>query len=162
LLALEHATIFTQNYYSFSVVHLGSNTYDLAAETLEARVVWWDSISKLKLDRAENLRAKNTEPFGLRILANAAFGSESVTQIPVLPQLFGPLRRVIEEFESQYGNMYSAPINKVKANCATSYTSQDQNMIAVGTDIGVYITKLGSTEIWLKVCASGDSRYNIS
>lgn len=139
---------------SFTVVHLGKETYTLSAKTQESRQEWWDSITTLKFNRAESLRTQNAEPFGLRVLANAAFGSnkeaKGVGSIPMSP-LFGPLNHAIQNFESRYGNLHSAPINKVKVNCASSYTSRSESMLAVGTDSGVYITKLGSTEIWLKV-----------
>ncbi len=52
--------------------------------------------------------------------------------------------------EREYGHARSGPICRAQVNCATTFTVYGRQMIAVGTDYGVYTSPYGSPREWTR------------
>jgi hypothetical protein len=140
--------------YPFQVKHLGSETYVLYAANAQSREEWCDNIIKAQNLNARTLFKQNSEPFKLRVLADTAFGLETgLSSSPSIPVKGTPLDRAVREVEAQYANFpKSGPVCRAKVNCATSFTRADgRQMLAIGTDFGVYLALAGDARNWSKV-----------
>lgn len=147
--------------YPFRIKHLGKETYTLFAPTAQNRAEWCDKLIIAKTKHATALFSQNAEPFRLRVMADAAFAYESAMPSQKSITIKGtPLDRSIEEVEkifSQTGR--PTPICRARVNCATAFTPlYGKNMIAVGTDIGVYISEYDNPRGWNKVRYSSSLR----
>jgi hypothetical protein len=141
--------------YPFRVKHLGkTETYTLYAPSAQNRQDWCEHIIGAKTRHAESLYAQNAEPFKLRVLADTAFGYESLTIPGRRIQIKGtPLDRAVQESEKQFqGQGRPAPICRAQVNCATVFNQPfGRLMCAVGTDYGVYISEYQNSRGWFKV-----------
>lgn len=142
-------------YYPFKVKHLGrTEVYTLFALSQEKRQEWCEAIISAKTQHAEALHAQNAEPFRLRVLADTAFGTETISYGPRRVVIRGtPLDRAIKEVEKRYaGQGRPAPICRSAVNCATVFNQPaGRVMCAVGTDTGVYISEYQNPRGWVRV-----------
>lgn len=143
--------------YPFKIKHLGrpfkteESTYTLFAPTAQVRQEWCEKIIKAKEQHAASLHAQNAEPFRIRVLADCAFATETISHMPKPPVIRGtPLNRAIQEVEERYASLPRPnPICRSTVNCATSFTNHFQKqMIAVGTDNGVFVTESDNPRGW--------------
>jgi hypothetical protein len=140
--------------YPFRVKHLGKETYTLFAPTAQSRAEWCDNIIIAKTRHAQALFAQNAEPFRLRVMADAAFAYESAMSSQKNIIIKGtPLDRSIDEVEKLFANNgRPVPICRARVNCATAFNQPfGKKMVAVGTDIGVYISEYDNPRGWSKV-----------
>lgn len=140
--------------YPFRVKHLGKETYTLFAPTAQNRAEWCDKLIIAKTNHAAALFAQNAEPFRLRVMADAAFAYESAMPSQKSITIKGtPLDRSIEEVEKLFSNAgRPVPICRARVNCATAFNQPyGKHMVAVGTDIGVYISEYDNPRGWTKV-----------
>lgn len=142
--------------YPFRVKHLGkTEVYTLYAPTAQNRQEWCDKILEAKTRHAASLFAQNAEPFRLRVMADSAFAYDAVTasaQKPLVNVKGTPLDRAIRDMEGVYGaGPKLAPICKAQVNCATAFTSNGKQMIAIGTDYGVYTSEASNPRGWRRV-----------
>jgi hypothetical protein len=141
--------------YPFKVKHLGKETYTLYAQTAANRAEWCDKLIIAKTRHAAALFAQNAEPFRLRVMADAAFAYDSVMPTQKGITIKGtPLDRSIEEVEKLFANSgRPVPICRARVNCATAFNQPyGKHIVAVGTDIGVYISDYDNPRGWTKVC----------
>ncbi|KAF2279587.1 uncharacterized protein EI97DRAFT_492149 [Westerdykella ornata] len=139
--------------YPFRIKHLGKETYTLFAPTAQNRAEWCDKIIIAKTRHAAALFAQNAEPFRLRVMADAAFAYESAMPAQKSITIKGtPLDRSIEEVEKLFANSgRPVPICRARVNCATAFQQPyGKAMVAVGTDIGVYISEYNNPRGWTK------------
>lgn len=141
--------------YPFRVKHLGKDVYTLFAATEQSRRDWCTKIIEAKTKHAAALHAQNAEPFRLRVMADSAFvydafgGSGRGVTIKNTP-----LDRAIKEVELRFKDTgRPGPICRARVNCATSFTTPHPStqMIAVGTDYGVFVSELDNPRGWTKV-----------
>jgi hypothetical protein len=137
------------------VKHLGHDVYTLFATTLQMRQDWCDKIIEAKTRHAKALHAQNAEPFRLRVMADSAFGYDSIAAIGKYVtgvHIRGtPLDRAIRELENTYGpGRGPPPISRANVHCATGFTAFGKNMVAVGTDAGVCVSDAADPRGWLK------------
>lgn len=140
--------------YPFKVKHLGKETYTLYASSAQNRADWCDKLIIAKTRHAAALFAQNAEPFRLRVMADAAFAYDSVMPTTKGITIKGtPLDRSIDEVEKLFANSgRPVPICRARVNCATAFNQPyGKQIIAVGTDIGVYISEYGNPRGWTKV-----------
>lgn len=140
--------------YPFRVKHLGKETYNLFAPTAQNRAEWCDKLIIAKTRHAAALFAQNAEPFRLRVMADTAFAYESQQPSQKSITIKGtPLDRSIDEVEKLFANTgRPGPICRSKVNCATAFNQPyGKHMVAVGTDIGVYISEYDNPRGWTKV-----------
>jgi hypothetical protein len=140
--------------FPFRVKHLGKETYTLFAPTAQNRAEWCDKIIIAKTRHAAALFAQNAEPFRLRVMADSAFAYESAIPSQRGITIKGtPLDRSIEEVEKLFANAgRPSPVCRAKVNCATAFQQPyGKSMVAVGTDIGVYISEYDNPRGWHKV-----------
>lgn len=140
--------------YPFRIKHLGKETYTLFAPTAQNRAEWCDKLIIAKTKHAAALFAQNAEPFRLRVMADAAFAYESAMPAQKSITIKGtPLDRSIEEVERLFANSgRPVPICRARVNCATAFHQPyGKQMVAVGTDIGVYISEYDNPRGWTKV-----------
>jgi hypothetical protein len=140
--------------YPFRIKHLGKETYTLFAPTAQNRAEWCDKLIIAKTKHAAALFAQNAEPFRLRVMADAAFAYESAMPSQKSITIKGtPLDRSIEEVEKLFSNAgRPVPICRARVNCATAFHQPyGKPMVAVGTDIGVYISEYDNPRGWSKV-----------
>lgn len=140
--------------YPFKVKHLGKETYTLYAQTAQNRSDWCDRILQAKTKHAAALFAQNAEPFRLRVMADAAFAYDSVMPTQKGITIKGtPLDRSIDEVEKLFANSgRPVPICRARVNCATAFNQPyGKHIVAVGTDIGVYISDYDNPRGWTKV-----------
>jgi hypothetical protein len=142
--------------YPFKIKHLGKETYTLYATSANNRAEWCDKLIIAKTQHAAALFAQNAEPFRLRVMADAAFAYDSAMPSQKAITIKGtPLDRSVEEVEKlflQQGR--PVPICRARVNCATSFNQPyGKHMLAVGTDIGVYVSEYGNPRGWSKVCS---------
>jgi hypothetical protein len=145
--------------YPFKVKHLGqSDSYTLYASTLQNRKDWCRSIKDAKTKHAASLFRQNAEPFRLRVIADTAFGYDTLQGGQKRPSVQGtPLDRAIREVESTFESAgpRPGPVCRASVNCATAFNqSYGNNMIAIGTDYGVYTSEALNPRGWTKVCRS--------
>lgn len=141
--------------YPFKVKHLGKETYTLYATSANNRAEWCDKLIIAKTKHAAALFAQNAEPFRLRVMADAAFAYDSAMPSQKAITIKGtPLDRAVEEVEKlflQQGR--PVPICRARVNCATAFNQPyGKHMLAVGTDIGVYVSEFDNPRGWSKVC----------
>ena len=145
--------------YPFRVKHLGRDSYQLFAPTEQSRRDWCNKITEAKTKHAAALFAQHAEPFRLRVMADSAFvydafataGGKSVTIKGT------PVDRAIKEVEHRFRDTgRPGPICRARVNCATSFTTPypGKQVVAVGTDFGVYISDLDNPRGWTKVSKS--------
>jgi hypothetical protein len=141
--------------YPFKIKHLGKETYTLYATSANNRAEWCDKLIIAKTRHAAALFAQNAEPFRLRVMADAAFAYDSAMPSQKAITIKGtPLDRSVEEVEKlflQQGR--PVPICRARVNCATAFNQPyGKHMLAVGTDIGVYVSEFDNPRGWSKVC----------
>lgn len=140
--------------YPFRIKHLGKETYTLFAPTAQNRAEWCDKLIIAKTNHAAALFSQNAEPFRLRVMADAAFAYESAMPSQKSIAIKGtPLDRSIDEVEKLFSNSgRPVPICRARVNCATAFNQPyGKHMVAVGTDIGVYISEYDNPRGWTKV-----------
>ena len=142
--------------YPFKVKHLGRDTYTLFAQTEQARNEWVKKITEAKTKHAASLYNQNAEPFKLRVMADAAFAFDGVPTGGKAPVIKGtPVDRAIKEVESKFKDpVRPVPICRARVNCATSFSTphpDNRQMVAVGTEYGVYISDIDNPRGWTKV-----------
>ncbi|KAF9736490.1 hypothetical protein PMIN06_006585 [Paraphaeosphaeria minitans] len=139
--------------YPFRIKHLGKETYTLFAPTAQNRAEWCDKLIIAKTNHAAALFSQNAEPFRLRVMADAAFAYESAMPSQKSIAIKGtPLDRSIDEVEKLFSNSgRPVPICRARVNCATAFNQPyGKHMVAVGTDIGVYISEYDNPRGWTK------------
>jgi hypothetical protein len=139
--------------YPFKVKHLGKETYTLYAQTAQNRAEWCDKLIIAKTRHAAALFAQNAEPFRLRVMADAAFAYDTAMLSQRGITIKGtPLDRSIDEVEKLFANSgRPVPICRARVNCATAFNQPyGKHIIAVGTDIGVYISDYDNPRGWSK------------
>jgi hypothetical protein len=140
--------------YPFRIKHLGQDTYTLFASTDQAREDWCNKIIEAKTKHAAALFAQNAEPFKLRVIADSAFAYEGpVTGQKGITIKGTPLDRAIGEVEKMYANTgRPGPVCRARVNCATAFQQPfGKQMVAVGTDYGVYISEMDNPRGWQRV-----------
>lgn len=154
--------------YPFRIKHLGNasrfikaddNVYTLYAPTAQNRQDWVNKIIYAKQKHAASLHAQNAEPFKVKVIADTAFGYElghASGQRGV--RIRGtPLDRAIVEVEKRFEKeeMLKRPqvVCRATVNCATTFVvaSSGKEMVAVGTDSGVYVAEADNPRGWRKV-----------
>lgn len=143
--------------YPFKVKHLGRETYTLFAPTEQARRDWCTKITEAKTKHAAALYNQNAEPFHLRVMADSAFvfdafGNSGVGRAPVIKGT--PVDRAVKEVELRFKDTgRPGPICRARVNCATSFSTQygGKQMVAIGTDFGVYISEADNPRGWTRV-----------
>jgi len=157
--------------YPFRIKHLGKahkgeeNTYTLYAPTVQARDEWRDKIILAKERHAASLFRQNAEPFRLRVMADTAFAYDSITSAagPKQVNIKGtPLDRSIKEVEAQFKGSRPAAICRSQVNCATAFhvgMGYGKQMVAIGTDSGVYISDYENPRGWVKVYIYSDKQF---
>ncbi|KAH8726480.1 CNH domain-containing protein [Phaeosphaeriaceae sp. PMI808] len=139
--------------YPFKVKHLGKETYTLYATSANNRAEWCDKLIIAKTRHAAALFAQSAEPFRLRVMADAAFAYDSAMPSQKAITIKGtPLDRAVEDVEKlflQQGR--PVPICRARVNCATAFNQPyGKHMLAVGTDIGVYVSEFDNPRGWSK------------
>ena len=144
--------------YPFRVKHLGKDVYTLFAPTEQSRRDWCTKIIEAKTKHAAALHAQNAEPFRLRVMADSAFVFDAFGGSGKGVTIKGtPLDRAIKEVELRFKDTgRPGPICRARVNCATSFTTPypGKQMIAVGTDYGVFVSELDNPRGWTKVRTS--------
>ncbi|KAI9828286.1 MAG: hypothetical protein M1819_006624 [Sarea resinae] len=141
--------------YPFRVKHLGkAEVYTLYAPTAQNRRDWCDKIIEAKTRHAASLFAQNAEPFRLRVIADTAFGYDTMSGGSKSISIRGtPLDRAIREVESNFKTVgpRPGPVCRAAVNCATAFNQPPGNpMVAVGTDYGVFISEADNPRGWRK------------
>lgn len=146
--------------YPFRVKHLGkSEVYTLYAPSAASRAEWCESIVSAKTTHAAALFAQNAEPFKLRVLADTAFGYDSMSGLYRQTIIKGtPLDRAIEDVEQKYkGQPRPPPVCRAAVNCATTFNHPPGRlMCAIGTDYGVYFSEYDNPRGWSRVSCFPD------
>lgn len=141
--------------YPFRIKHLGkSEVYTLYAPTAANRQDWCDKIIEAKEHHAASLFAQNAEPFRLKIMADTSFAYDAASAVGKgggIPIKGTPLDRAIREMEREYGPVRPAPVCRAMVNCATTFKCSSKDMVAIGTDYGVYISELSNPRGWTRV-----------
>ena len=144
--------------YPFRVKHLGRDTYTLFAPTEQARREWCTKITEAKIKHAASLYNQNAEPFKLRVMADAAFIFDAYAGTGNrAPTTKGtPVDRAIKEVEQKFKEAGRPnPVCRARVNCATSFTTphpENKQMVAIGTDFGVFTSEMDNPRGWEKVC----------
>ncbi|KAK5136716.1 hypothetical protein LTR08_002369 [Meristemomyces frigidus] len=145
--------------YPFKIKHLGSTVYTLFAPNEQARREWVTKIVEAKTKHAAALYAQHAEPFRLRVMADSAFvydafGSSSGVGKGSVVIKGTPVDRAIKEVEHRFKDTgRPGPICRARVNCATSFTTTGavtRQMVAVGTDFGVYISEMENPRGWTR------------
>jgi hypothetical protein len=139
--------------YPFRVKHLGNTEYLLFASSPQIRQEWCEKIVEAKTKHAASLMAQNAEPFRLRIMADTAFAYSDTVFSPRSTVIKGtPLDRAIREIDVAFeGTQRPSPVCRTQVNCATAFNQPyGKQMIAVGTEYGVYMAEYGSPRAWYR------------
>ena len=139
--------------YPFRIKHLGkSEVYTLYAPSAANRQEWCEKIILAKERHAASLHLQNAEPFRLNVLADSAFAIENLGlgRSSVIAIKGTPLDRAVKEMEKQYSHARPGPICRAQVNCATTFSVYGKQMIAVGTDYGVYTSEVGHPREWTR------------
>ncbi|KAJ5652427.1 hypothetical protein N7507_009853 [Penicillium longicatenatum] len=139
--------------FPFKIKHLGkTGTYVLYAFSAQDRANWCQKIIEAKTKHAAALLSQNVEPFRLRVLADTAFEYPDQTSRSESITISGtPLHHAIEEFEKKYGGseLRPPPVCRTGVKCATAFQQPTgQQMCAVGTDYGVWVSDLSKPRDW--------------
>lgn len=156
--------------YPFRVKHLGkTEVYTLYAPSAQNRQEWCEKILEAKIRHAASLFAQNAQPFRLRVMADTAFAYDNATasaQKPLVNIKGTPLDRAIRDMEGVYGaGPRVGPICRALVNCATTFNSNGKQVIAIGTDYGVYTAETSNPRGWTRVscnCQTVNIDTNIS
>lgn len=145
--------------YPFKIKHLGRETYTLFAPTEGARREWCTKIIEAKTKHAAALHAQNAEPFRLRVIADSAFRCDTFANTGNKSVLIPgtPVHRAIREVEHRFKNTgRPEAICRARVNCATSFTTSypGKQMVAVGTDFGVFVSEADNPRGWTRVSSS--------
>ncbi|KAF3939728.1 hypothetical protein ABW19_dt0207895 [Dactylella cylindrospora] len=152
--------------YPFRIKHLGKaykgedNTYTLYAPSASARADWVEKIIRAKERHAASLFRQNAEPFRLRVMSDSAFGYEALSNSagPKQVNIRGtPLDRALKEAESLSPGPKPAVLTKAQVNCATTFHTgmgYGKQMVAIGTDAGVYVSDYDNPRGWSKAINS--------
>ncbi|CAK1364306.1 unnamed protein product [Cercospora beticola] len=140
--------------YPFRIKHLGRDVYTLFASTEQARSDWCHKIIEAKRKHAAALHAQNAEPFRLRVMADSAFVYDPFGGSGRGVTIQGtPLDRAIKEVDTRFKDTgRPGPICRARVNCATSFSTPypGKQMIAVGTDYGVFVSEVDNPRGWTK------------
>ena len=148
--------------HPFKIKHLGRETYTLFAPSESARREWCTKIIEAKTKHAAALYAQNAEPFRLRVMADSAFSLDAYSGSGKGSQQVikgTPVDRAIKEVEMRFhATGRPGPICRARVNCATGFwvlgtDGVRREMVAVGTDFGVYVCEGGNPRGWVKVSA---------
>jgi hypothetical protein len=149
--------------YPFRVKHLGKEIYTLYASTLQNREDWCNKIVEARTKHAAALFAQNAEPFKLRVMADSAFAYDGTAATgPKSIIIKGtPLDRAIRDVERMYANTgRPGPVCRARVNCATSFIQPSgKQMVAIGTDFGVYISEIDNPRGWQRVSLTSILAY---
>ena len=142
--------------YPFRIRHLGRpEMYVLYAPTKQNRHEWCCKIVEAKTCHAASLYKQNAEPFRLRVIADTAFAYDAMTGSGKGITIRGtPLDRAIREVEKTFegSGQRPMPVCRAAVNCATSFKQPNGlEMIAIGTDFGVYVSEHNNPRGWIKV-----------
>lgn len=141
--------------YPFRIKHLGRDVYTLYAPSAQNRQDWCDKILEAKTKHAASLFTQNAEPFRLRVMADTAFAYDALAGGPRGAIIRGtPLDRAIREVEATFENAGTrpGPICRAAVNCATAFIQPyGKQMVAIGTDYGVYISEAENPRGWTRV-----------
>lgn len=141
--------------YPFRIKHLGkSEVYTLYAPSQASRTDWCEAIVSAKTNHAKSLFEQNAEPFRLKVLADTAFGYDSLAGMSRRTVIRGtPLDRAINAVEQKYeGQSRPGPVCRAAVNCATAFNHPPGRlMCAMGTDYGVYFTEYDNPRSWSRV-----------
>lgn len=141
--------------YPFRIKHLGkSEVYTLYAPTAQNRQDWCEKILEAKTRHAASLFLQNAEPMRLKVLADTAFAYDTMSGGAKQVVIRGtPLDRAIREVEQVCGSSERPlPICRAVVNCATSFMQPyGKQMVAVGTDYGVFISEYQNPRGWTRV-----------
>ncbi|EON65706.1 hypothetical protein W97_04945 [Coniosporium apollinis CBS 100218] len=140
--------------YPFRIKHLGKDEYTLFAPNPQVRQSWCEKIIEAKTRHAAALFAQNAEPFRLRVMADSAFAYEggTVGQKSIIIKNT-PLDRAIQDVNKMFANTARpVPICRAKVNCATTFMQPyGKQMVAVGTDFGVFVSEVDNPRGWSRV-----------
>ncbi|KAK5123828.1 hypothetical protein LTR85_002464 [Meristemomyces frigidus] len=153
--------------YPFKIKHLGREVYTLFAPTEQARREWCTKIVEAKTKHAAALYAQQAEPFRLRVMADSAFvfdafgtgGAGGGGGGKGLVIAGSPVERALQEVEVRFkGTGRPGPICRARVNCATSFAAPGtmvgsgggRQMVAVGTDFGVYVSEMENPRGWTR------------
>ena len=146
--------------YPFRIKHLGQpEVYTLYAPTAQNRQDWREKILEAKTRHAASLFAQNAEPFRLCVMADTAFAYDAMSGGPKSIVIRGtPLDRAIREVERTFegAGPRPGPVCRAAVNCATSFNQPypGKQMVAVGTDYGVFISEYNNPRGWSRVSRS--------
>jgi CNH domain/RhoGEF domain/Pleckstrin homology domain len=150
--------------YPFRIKHLGkSEVYTLYAPSQQSRTDWCEAIVSAKTSHAAALFAQNAEPFRLKVLADTAFGYDSLSGPSRRAIIRGtPLDRAISEVEGKYdGQNRPGPVCRAVVNCATAFSHPPGRlMCAIGTDYGVYFSEYNNPRGWSRVSLPFQALYS--
>lgn len=144
--------------YPFKIKHLGREVYTLFAPNESARREWCTKIAEAKTRHAAALHAQHAEPFRLRVMADSAFvydayGLSGTGKGVTIKGT--PVDRALKEVEERFKDSgRPGPICRARVNCATSFLTAypaQRQMVAVGTDFGVYLSELDNPRGWSRV-----------
>ena len=141
--------------YPFKVKHLGEDvTYTLYAPSASNRQEWCEAIVSAKTEHSSALYDQNAEPFKLRVLADASFGTDafSGSQRSVVIKRT-PLDRAIREVEKRFKDQPKPQmVCRAAVNCATVFNQPyGRLMCAIGTDYGVFVSEYDNPRGWIRV-----------
>ncbi|KAI9726904.1 MAG: hypothetical protein M1828_000252 [Chrysothrix sp. TS-e1954] len=139
--------------YPFRARHLGREVYTLYATKEVERDTWCDKIIEAKTRHAASLFAQNAEPFKVNVIADSAFAYDTWSGGQKAILIKGtPLNRALHDVEKAYAHSgQKGPVCRARVNCATTFSQPSgTQMIAIGTDYGVYIAEAGSPRAWSK------------
>lgn len=148
--------------WPLKIKHLGRETYNLFAHSDNARREWVSKILEAKTKHAAALYAQHAEPFRLRVMADSAFVFDAFgTGAGKSMVIKGtPIDRAVREVEHRFKDTgRPGPICRARVNCATSFWvtehsshgQQQKQLVAVGTDFGVYICDVNNPRGWARV-----------
>ena len=142
--------------FPFKIRHLGkAEVYTLYAPSAQNRLDWCNKIIQAKTRHAASLFKQNAEPFRLRVVADSAFGYDSMSSGTKSIIVKGtPLDRAIREIEEIFGpgDSRPGPVCRAQVNCAAAFNQPHGNpMLAIGTDYGVFISEYSDPRGWKRV-----------
>lgn len=141
--------------YPFRIKHLGkSEVYTLYASTAQNRQDWCEKILEAKTRHAASLFMQNAEPLRLKVLADTAFAYDTMSGGAKQVIIRGtPLDRAVRKVEEVYtSSERPLPVCRAVVNCATTFMQPfGKQMVAVGTDYGVFISDYDNPRGWSRV-----------